>query len=377
MKYLAFVLLSLLLINCSQKSNQVIEQKDSLASIKMYPPLSAMVHELKNKNGLKMRVIPLGGRIVSLEVPDKNGMMADVVLGYDTLDRYHNGNPYFGAMIGRYGNRIAKGKFTLDGQEYQLAVNNGENALHGGPGGFHNVMWEMKPVTNSEGEALEMSYLSKDGEEGYPGNLSVKVTYTLSEKNEVIIDYEATVDKATVLNLTHHSFFNLAGAGNGDILKHVLTINADRFCPVDAGLIPTGELKAVAKTPFDFTQPHAIGERIDFDDQQIKFGKGYDHNWVLNRKDTTIGFAAKVVEPNSGRVMEVWTTEPGLQFYSGNFLDGSDIGKGNKSYPFRSAFCLEAQHFPDSPNKKDFPSVVLRPGEKYTQRTVYKFDVVK
>jgi aldose 1-epimerase len=372
---IALIFLALLLTNCSQKSNQVSEQKDTLNGSN--PSLSALAHDLKNKNGLKMRVIPLGGRIVSLEVPDKNGVLADVVLGYDTLDRYINGNPYFGAMIGRYGNRIAKGKFSLEGKEYQLAVNNGENALHGGPGGFHNVMWKLKPVRSTNGQALEMTYLSKDGEEGYPGNLSVKVIYTLSDNNEVIIDYEATVDKPTVLNLTHHSFFNLAGAGNGDILNHQLMINADRFCPVDAGLIPTGELKPVSKTPFDFTRPHAIGERINNDDQQLKFGKGYDHNWVLHKTDSTISLAAKVVEPTSGRVMEVWTTEPGLQFYSGNFLDGSDVGRGGKSYPFRSAFCLEAQHFPDSPNKKDFPSVVLRPRQKYTQRTIYKFDVVK
>jgi aldose 1-epimerase len=375
---IALIFLALLLTNCSQKPNQVSEQKDTLNGWKVYPPLSALVHELKNKNGVTMSVIPWGGRIVSLSVPDKNGIVADVVTGYDTLDQYYSGNPYFGAMIGRYGNRIAKGKFSLDGNEYQLAVNNGENALHGGPGGFHNVMWQIEPSRPaSDGEALTMSYVSEDGEEGYPGNLSVKVTYTLTEKNEVIIDYEATVDKPTVLNLTHHSFFNLAGAGNGDVLGHQMMINADRFCPVDSGLIPTGELKAVAKTPFDFNLPHTIGERIGSDDQQLKYGKGYDHNWVLNKKDMELELAAKVIEPVSGRVMEVWTTEPGLQFYSGNFLDGSDIGKGGKPYGFRSAFCLEAQHFPDSPNKKDFPSVVLRPGEKYTQRTIYKFDVVR
>jgi len=324
-----------------------------------------------------LRAIPLGGKIVSLEVPDKNGQMGDVVTGYDTLAQYIKGNAYFGAMIGRYGNRIAKGKFTLEGKEYQLATNNGANALHGGPNGFHNVDWIFNPKTTPEGEAVEMTYLSKDGEEGYPGNLSVKVTYTLTDKNELVIDYEATTDKTTVVNLTHHSFFNLSGNGDSDILNHELMINADRFTPVDEGLIPTGELKKVAGTPFDFTKPHKIGERIEQDDQQLKYGKGYDHNFVLNKKDNSLTLAAKVTEPTSGRVMEVWTTEPGLQFYSGNFLTGTEKGKKGNKYPFRSSFCLEAQHFPDSPNKKDFPSTVLKPGETYKQKTIYKFDVVK
>ena len=366
----------LLLSNCSKKSNEVNEQKDTV-SVSTTPSLSAMALDLKNKNGLTMKVIPLGGKIVSLHVPDKNGVLGDVVLGYDTIEQYIKGNPYFGAMIGRYGNRIAKGKFTLEGKEYQLATNNGANSLHGGPNGFHNVMWNLKPVTTAEGEALEMTYLSKDGEEGFPGNLSVKVTYTLSDKNELIIDYAATTDKTTILNLTHHSFFNLTGDGSKDVLGHEVTIHADRFCPVDSSLIPFGELKKVKGTPFDFTQPHTIGERINKDDQQLKYGKGYDHNWVLNKKDNSLTLAVKVKEPVSGRVMEVWTTEPGMQFYSGNFLDGSDKGKGGVFYPVRSAFCFESQHFPDSPNQNSFPSVELKPGATYTQRTVYKFDVEK
>lgn len=316
-----------------------------------------------------MTVTNFGGRIVTLQVPDKNGKLDDIVLGYDSLKQYLTGNPYYGAMIGRYGNRIAKGKFTLDGKEYQLATNNGPNALHGGPKGFHNVYWQIEP----QPQALQMTYISKDGEEGYPGNLTVKVVYSLTDQNELAIDYEASTDKSTVLNLTHHTFFNLAGAGSGDILNHEVMLTADRFTPVDNGLIPTGELKPVKGTPFDFTQFHKIGERINGEDEQLKFGKGYDHNWVLNKKGNELALAATVKESNSGRVMEVWTTEPGIQFYTGNFLSAREIGKGNKVYDFRTAFCLEAQHYPDSPNKSNFPSVVLKPGEVYKQRTLYKF----
>ena len=328
---------------------------------------------LTNAHGMKMEVTNYGGKIVSLFAPDRNGKMEDVVLGYDSLPQYLNGNLYFGAMIGRYGNRIAKGKFSLAGKEYQLALNNGVNALHGGPGGFHNVYWKIVPFNNNA--SLRMTYRSKSGEEGYPGNLDVVVTYTLTDKNEVVIDYEATTDQETIINLTHHSFFNLAGAGHGDILGHVLMINADEFSPVDSTLIPTGELRKVKGTPFDFSSPHQIGERIDQTDEQLKFGKGYDHNWVLKKKENELSLAARVTEPASGRLMEVWTTEPGLQFYSGNFLTGKDIGKGKKTYPFRSAFCLEAQHFPDSPHHANFPSTVLKPNERYAQKTIYRFDV--
>jgi len=374
---IAIILTALLLVNCSKKSEVVTEQKDTLNTVKQ-PSLNEQALDITNKNGVKMKVIPLGGKIVSLEVPDKTGAMADIVTGYDTLDQYINGDPYFGATIGRYGNRIAKGKFTLEGKEYQLATNNGINALHGGPKGFHNVYWDIKKDSTKEGETITMTYLSKDGEEGYPGNLSVKVVYTLSDQNELIIDYTATTDKTTILNLTNHSYFNLSGVVDSDILNHEIMINADRFTPVDSTLIPTGELKKVAGTPFDFTKPHKIGERINKeDDQQIKFGKGYDHNYVLNKKDNSLTLAAKVTEPTTGRVMEVWTTEPGIQFYSGNFMNGKSKGKKGSTYPFRSAFCLETQHFPDSPNQKDFPSTVLKPGETYTQRTIYKFDVIK
>ncbi len=355
---------------CSTEKKQDAMQNSNAGNV---PSLSETVDTLINKNGMMATITPYGGKIISLLVPDKNGELGDVVLGYDTADQYIQGNPYFGAMIGRYGNRIAKGKFSLEGTEYQLKTNNGLNALHGGPGGFHNVNWQLEK--SEERNKSQLYYESKDGEEGYHGTLKVKVTYSLTDENELMIDYEATTDKTTVVNLTHHSFFNLAGAGNGTILDHSLVINSEKFTPVDEGLIPTGELKNVAGTPFDFTKAIKIGERINQDDEQLKNGKGYDHNWVLLRKDNELSFAARVSEPTSGRVMEVWTTEPGLQFYSGNFLDGKDIGKGGKKYEFRSAFCLETQHYPDSPNQPAFPSTVLKPGEVYKQKTIYKFMV--
>ncbi len=361
----------LIAMSCSiDKKKQGMDQaRDSTVVKKINPTLN--VYTLANKNGLTMRVTNWGGRIMSLMVPDKKGILGDIVLGYDSAEQYRNGNPYFGALIGRVGNRIAKGKFSLEGKEYNLTINNGVNALHGGPRGFHNVYWEAIPSASTN--TLELHYLSKDGEEGYPGNLDVKVTYTLTDNNELMIDYTATTDKTTIVNLTHHSFFNLAGDGGGDILNHEIMIASDRFTPVDQGLIPTGELRKVEGTPFDFRKPHTIGERIGNDDDQLRAGKGYDHNWVLNKKGGALSLAARVTEPVSGRVMEVWTTEPGLQFYSGNFLNGKDIGKGGKPYPFRGAFCLEAQHFPDSPNHAEFPSVVLKPASKYEQKTIYKF----
>jgi aldose 1-epimerase len=349
-----------------------------LTNSKSVEPESALkAFELANANGMKMKVTNFGGRIVALWVPDKNGNRANVVLGYNSLEEYLHGNPYFGAQIGRYGNRIAKGKFTLDGKTHQLARNNGENALHGGPRGFHNVPWEVTKITMNDHDALELTYFSSDGEEGYPGNFHVKVHYQLTDDNALTIDYKATTDAPTIVNLTHHSFFNLAGEGNESILDHRLMINANRFTPVGEGLIPTGELKEVKGTPFDFTSPHPIGARIDDKDQQLLLGKGYDHNWVLDKEDGSLTLAARLSEPQSGRVMEVWTTEPGLQFYSGNFLDDSDKGFGGKPYPLRSALCLEAQHFPDSPNHKNFPSTILKPGEVYSQKTIYRFSAEK
>lgn len=329
---------------------------------------------LTNRNGMEVKITNYGGIVVSVKVPDRNGTLGDVVLGYDTLEGYLKDNrPYFGAIIGRYANRIAKGRFTLDGREYRLAQNDGENHLHGGIKGFDKVVWKASPVRTRQGVGVRLTYRSRDGEEGYPGTVLVTVTYTLTDANELRIDYLARTTKKTILNLTHHSYFNLAGTG--DILEHRLRINADLFTPVDRTLIPTGEIRSVKGTPLDFTRPTPIGARIEQKDEQLLFGHGYDHNWVLNKSDAPLTLAARVEEPRTGRVLEVYTTEPGLQFYSGNFLDGSITGKANRVYGRRAGFCLEAQHFPDSPNKPHFPSVVLSPGQQYRQTTVYKFSV--
>lgn len=330
---------------------------------------------LKNKNGLEMAVTNYGAKVVALAVPGKDGVFADIVLGFDSLDDYlHTTEKYFGAVIGRYGNRIAGGKFTLNGKEYKLATNNGPNHLHGGNKGFESRVWD---VLEAGPQRLELHYLSPDGEEGYPGNLDVNMVYELTDENEFRITYEARTDDTTILNLTNHSFFNLHGAGNGTVNDHMLQINASRFTPVDSNLIPTGELASVEGTPLDFRQPTVIGSRLDADSEQLRFGKGYDHNYVLDRGEGTdsLMLAATVLEPQSGRYMEVLTTEPGMQFYEGNFLDGSVKGKDGKTYDFRTALCLETQHFPDSPNKDNFPSVVLNPGDTYRQTTVYKFGV--
>ena len=335
-------------------------------------PVSLYV--LTNKSGMQVSIINFGGIVVSIKVPDRRGKLADVVLGYDTLDGYLNDQNFFGALIGRYGNRIAHGQFSIDGRRYTLAKNNGENSLHGGLKGFNKVLWNAREIHRKDGPAIELTYTSKDGEEGYPGNLAVTVVYTLTDTNELKIDYSATTDKKTVVNLTNHSYFNLAGPGSGDILKHVLMVNADKFTPVDAGLIPTGEQRNVEGTPFDFRHPTAIGARIEEKDQQLQFGKGYDHNFVLNTKGKgLLTLAARVTEPSTGRVLEVWTTEPGLQFYSGNFLDGTVHGKGGQVYGHRSGFCLETQHFPDSPNHPNFPSTLVEPGKLYHTETIYKF----
>ncbi len=333
---------------------------------------SVELYTLTNANGVETKITNYGGIVVSLKTPDRQGKLDDVVLGFDNLDEYLKGHPFFGTLTGRYANRIAKGRFTLNGVEYKLATNNGENHLHGGIKGFDKMVWSAREVPAKDGVALELAYLSKDGEEGYPGNLSVKVVYTLTNKNELRIDYSATTDKDTVVNLTNHSYFNLAGHGNGDILNHQVTINADRFTPVDSKLIPTAELRSVKGTPFDFTQPAAIGARVEQNDEQLKFGNGYDHNFVINGKAGTLRQAAKVVEPATGRVMEVWTTEPGVQLYIGNFLSDR-AGKGGKVYKRRYGFCLETQHFPDSPNKPSFPSAVLKKGGRYQTTTVFKF----
>lgn len=326
------------------------------------------LYTLTNANGLKADITNYGAIVTSLHVPDRNGNPTDIVLGYDTLDEYIKVTPYFGAIVGRYGNRIAKGKFTLNSVEYTLVTNDGENHLHGGIKGFDKVVWNAEPMQDDNGVSLKLTYLSKDGEEGYPGNLNCTVIYTLTNNNELKISYEAETDKPTVLNLTHHGYFNLAGHDSGDILGHELMLNADHFTPVDEGLIPTSEIKPVKDTPMDFTKPMPIGSRI----AEVK--GGYDHNYVLNKSDDSLTLAASVYEPKTGRVMEIFTTEPGVQFYSGNFLDGSNKGKG-AVYNKHNGFCLETQHFPDSPNKPNFPSVVLKPGEKYTHLTVHKFSV--
>jgi aldose 1-epimerase len=331
------------------------------------------LYTLTNAHGLKARIMTYGAIVVSLEVPDKGGKMGDIVLGYDNLDSYVKNSPYFGAIVGRYGNRIGKGRFTLDGVTYdKLAINNGENHLHGGIKGFDKVVWTDEPVRRSNAVGVKLSYLSKDGEEGYPGNLQATVTYTLTNDNELRIDYLATTDKATPVNLTHHGYWNLTG-GQRDILGHVLTLNADQGTPVDKGLIPTGDLLPVKGTVMDFTKPTPIGARIESDYEQLKFGGGYDHNWVLNKGGKDMTLAARVYEPTSGRVMDVYTKEPGIQFYSGNFLDGTITGKGGTVYQHRWGLCLETQHYPDSPNKPNFPSTILRPGQKYETVTVYRF----
>ena len=366
-----FLTLALLVAACTPR------HEDSTTMKKTYGILpdgkTPFLYTLKNKNGMEVTITNYGGIVVSLFAPDSHGMMKDVVLGYDSLSSYLVNNPYFGAIIGRYGNRIDKGRFTLNGTEYKLATNNGANHLHGGLVGFDKVLWDVSDIEGEPGRSLVMRYISHDGEEGYPGTLSVRVVYALSDSNELKIDYEAKTDKPTVVNLTHHSYFNLSGTGKGDILGHELQILADMFTPVDEGLIPTGELRAVKGTPMDFTIPATIGARIDANDGQIRRAGGYDHNWVLNKPAGTFGLAARAADNTSGRVMEVWTTEPGLQFYSGNFLDGSNMGKGGISYKYRYGFCLESQHFPDSPNKPSFPSTVLRPGETYNSSTVYRF----
>ena len=338
---------------------------------KMPDGTAIQIFTLTNQDGVQAKITNYGGIVVSLTVPDRKGAMADVVLGFDSLAGYlANAGPFFGALIGRYGNRIGHARFSLDGVEYQLDKNNGANSLHGGARGFDKRVWTPRLLTDG---GLALTYLSKDGEGGYPGNLTVTVTYHLTDANELKIDYAATTDKDTVVNLTNHAYFNLKGAGSGDVLGHQVTLNADRFTPVDSGLIPTGELRSVNSTPFDFRKATPIGARIEQNDEQLKLGQGYDHNWVLNKSGAALSLAARVEEPESGRVLEVYTTQPGIQFYTANFLDGSIKGKGGKAYGRRSAFCLETQHFPDSPNKKEFPSTVLKPGQKFVSTTVYRF----
>jgi aldose 1-epimerase len=362
-------LIASFIVSAASAESATITQKPFGATLAGLP---ATLYTMRNRAGMEARITNYGGIVTYLSAPDRHGHYADVVLGYDTLESYLKASPYFGALVGRYANRIAHAAFTLDGVRYQLARNDGSNTLHGGTVGFDKKVWDVKEaVLTAHGPRLTLTYLSHDGEEGYPGNLKITAVYTLTDDNALRLDYSATSDKKTVLNLTQHSYFNLRG--RGDILGHIVQINADQFTPVDATLIPTGELRSVAGTFFDFREPAAIGAHIDAGDEQLRFGKGYDHNWVIRKPNGTLALMAKVYEPDTGRVLEVSSSEPGLQFYSGNMLDGSLKGKGGWTYTARSAFTMEPQHYPDSPNHADFPSVVLAPGGTYHNTIVYRF----
>jgi len=370
------MLLALIVFSCQDKS---VKKAGTMIEKAIYGKLpdgrEVFQYTLKNAAGVEVRIINYGAIVTALKVPDRNGRLADIVLGYDSLAGYLGDNAYLGAIVGRYGNRIDQGKFKIDGQEYQVTVNDGENHLHGGKIGFNKVLWDAKVESSTPDPALALTYVSLDGEEGYPGTVTLTVTYTLTNENELRIDYEGTTDKPTILNPTHHSYFNLTGDPTETILNHELTIDADKITPVDAGLIPTGELADVADTPFDFREPQKIGLRINEQNEQLQFGQGYDHNWVLNNYDRTVHKVVELYEPLSGRLMAVFTDQPGMQFYSGNFLNGTIRGKNGALYQHRTGLCLEAQCFPDSPNKPNFPSVILRPGQIYHQRTIYKFSV--
>lgn len=363
-----------------ENSDMITERKDPVTISKeafgMTPDsVEVEKYTLKNETGMEVSVMTYGGIITSLKVPNKQGLSEDVVLGYDSLSQYIKKSPYFGAIIGRYGNRIAKGKFSIDGNHYTLATNDGPNHLHGGVKGFDKVVWNASEKQTDSSASLVLTYLSKDMEEGYPGNLNTKVTYTLTNNNELLVDYEATTDKKTIVNLTQHSYFNLSGDFSKPILDHEITIDADKFVPVDATLIPIGELKNVAGTPFDFRQAKAIGKDINADNEQLKRGLGYDHCWVLNNQGQGMRFAASAYNKESGRLLKVFTDQPGIQLYTGNFLDGTLPSKQGGTYAYRTGFCLETEHYPDSPNQKDFPTVILNPGETYHTETVFNFSI--
>jgi len=367
---ITILLINSIIINAQSLPNGKLKLMNNKNFEKIVNGKQVNLYTLKNSSGTVAQITNFGGKIVSLWVPDRHGNFDDIVLGHPNIDDYLNSKEkYFGALIGRYGNRIANGKFSLDGQEFNLAKNNGDNQLHGGNKGFDSAVWDATPIDQ---QTLELKYVSKDMEEGYPGNLTVTVIYQLTDNNELKIEYWATTDAPT---LTHHSFFNLKGAGNGTINDHLLLINSAYYTPVREGLIPTGEIASVEDTPFDFQKLIAIGKRVDSENQQLIYGLGYDHNFALNQSLEALNYAAKIIEPVSGRTMEVYTNEPGLQFYGGNFLDGSIAGKENKSYKFRTAFCLETQHFPDSPNNPNFPSTRLNPKEEYYSICIYKFSV--
>ncbi|MFI0490888.1 aldose epimerase family protein [Flavobacterium sp.] len=360
-------------VNSTQKTDSVSIEKKEYGTTPAGQKVA--IYTLKNQKGMEVNIMTYGGIITSLKVPNKAGVTEDVVIGFNNLEQYTKANPYFGALIGRYGNRIAKGKFTLDGKEYSLAINNAPNALHGGPEGFHRVIWTAEEAKGGDVATLKLKYLSKDMEEGYPGNLTVFVTYTLKNDNSLDVLYEATTDKKTVLNLTQHSYFNLSADFTKPILDHQITIDADKLVPIAATLIPTGKLTDVTNTPFDFRKPKTVGKDIEAKDEQLKNGLGYDHCWVLNKQDKGDRFAASAYEPTSGRLLEVYTDQPGIQFYSGNFLDGTLPMRKGGTYARRTGFCLETQHYPDSPNQKDFPTTVLNSGEHYKTKTTFKFSI--
>lgn len=370
------VLVLALLIACAGQQKQ--EPKLSVSSKSFGADVDGQpvnLYTLTNVNGMTVKITNYGAIVQSIQVPDRDGKIEDVVLGFDNLQGYINDASYFGGLVGRYGNRIAEGKFTLDGNTYTLATNNGPNHLHGGDKGFNKVVWQGQPLESEKEVGVKLTYVSPDGEEGYPGELTTTVIYSISNENALKIEYHAKTDKPTVVNLTHHGYFNLSGNCKRGILNHKLMINADRFTPVDETLIPTGDLRPVENTPMDFRQPTAIGSRIDADYKQLEYGKGYDHNWVLNDVDGTLKLQTTLYDPESGRFLEIFTEEPGMQFYSGNFLDGSIVGKNGKAYELHDGLCLEPQHFPDSPNQPEFPSTVLRPGETYQTSSIYKFSV--
>ena len=380
--HLLLILIVSLLFGCTgNPSGKNDTSKDTVKTVLLDPARfdttingkHVKLYVLKNKNNVEVAITNYGARIVSVRVPDRNNNFDNVVLGLPSINDYIGDNTYLGCIVGRYANRLAKGKYKVNGKEYSAPVNNGVNSLHGGLKGFQHVVWN----ATQTGNTLSLNYSAADGQEGYPGKLDVTVAYSLTDANELKIEYEAVTDKPTVINLSNHAYFNLKGEGEGDILDHELQILADNITPVDSTLIPTGLLMKVEGTPFDFRTAHKIGQLINEDNEQLKFGKGYDHNWVLNKKSNEFGLAAKLVEPETGRVMEIFTTEPGFQFYSGNFMDGTTVGIKGKAYDFRNAVVLETQHFPDSPNHPSFPSTLLKPGDKYYQLSVYKFSTKK
>ncbi|MFZ6032514.1 MAG: aldose epimerase family protein [Melioribacter sp.] len=371
---ITIILLAVIILSCnSDDGNKIIQENFGVA-----PDGSPVfLYTMKNSNGMTVKLTNYGATLVSIVTPDKDGNFADIIAGFDSLSGYVNDNSFIGVTVGRYANRIGKGKFKIDDREYQLTINDGNNHLHGGVKGFHKLVWDSEIVTDDTSSYVVMKLHSPDGYEGYPGNVDVKVKFSLNDNNDLLIEYAGTTDKPTILNLTNHAYYNLSGNFENTILDHILTINADNFTPIDSELIPTGEIAPVENTPMDFRKPTAVGARINEDYIQLKYGKGYDHNWALNEYDGNVRKAVTLSDPKSGRVLEIFTDQPGMQFYSGNFLNGTITGKGGIKYNYRTALCLEPQFFPDSPNKDNFASPLLKPGDIYRQKTVYHFGIMK